>query len=558
MAGSIVNPKRPRYQSNERFDTSDADAQSRAPREQAKASMRAAHSTPRATAGSPSTIGLICTGFELTLNPTGSTDGKVRVGTNVGVAVDSDGGLLIKPQGVTLDLAIPVGTYQIYAYYSEVTTDNARRRFLSVTSPFVETSGAMDTAYQGQVSLVALPGVAGSVVPEAVVNGVTTALCCIGIATNGGTGTITMTGYNATTAPNGTDIVNRLTVPAAPSVAPTTPFVNGSIKTFTDMMQALAYMIGQAVWKGSAISPPTSANNFQAWTQHSSSIAQLSEYLTAGLFHGASQFDSTLQVAGLLTALAGVAVTGSLTAHDNVTLGDTGADGLTVNATSVFTGGATFNNVDVTSGSSLHLNGTAALVADGNVTLGNASGDALTVNATATFLALLTASLGITIPSGQNLTLTNTADLKHGARVITLHASSFRPGSLSTTLKMEGSGGIPGTAWSGWGVQPNNTIVSPIPLRVGDRILSYKWFFFKASNASAMSISISTFAGSAPRGAAPGGTDTEATVGTGTTQNRTLSSINYTLIAGEQINMQVTAQVSGQEFYSVEITYDHP
>jgi len=266
MAGSIVNPKRPRYQVNERFDTVDADAQSRAPREQSKAVMRAFSSAPRNTSGNPSTIGMIITGFELTLNPINGTDGKVRVGSGVGVALDADGGVIIKPQGVTFDVTIPTGTFQLYAYYTEDAVDNAKRRFISVTSPFVESTIAINTSFQGSCLVTAISGNAASVVPEAVVNGATTPLCCIGIVTNSGTGAITCVGYDSVNAPNGTDIAGRLSVPELTSSPPLTPFVNGSIRSVTEMLKHLAYTVGQLAWKGSNQTPPTFANNRGAYS----------------------------------------------------------------------------------------------------------------------------------------------------------------------------------------------------------------------------------------------------------------------------------------------------
>lgn len=266
MAGSIVNPKRPRYQVNERFDTVDADAQSRAPREQSKAVMRAFSSAPRNTAGSPSAIGMIVAGFELILNPINGTDGKVRVGSGVGVAVDADGGVIIKPQGVAFDITIPTGTFQLYAYYAEDAVDNAKRRFISITSPFVESTVSINTSFQGSCLVTAISGNAASVVPEAVVNGVTTPLCCIGIVTNGGTGAITCVGYDPVSAPNGTDIVGRLSASEPTSSPPLTPFVNGSIHSVTEMLKHLAYVAGQLAWKGSSFLTPSAANNYGAYS----------------------------------------------------------------------------------------------------------------------------------------------------------------------------------------------------------------------------------------------------------------------------------------------------
>src|SRR5882724_1370793 len=134
-AGDVLNAKRVRTQSNERLDTVDADALSREPREHLDAFSRAIEAAPR-NVGASTPTGLIFQGFGLTLNPTGPTDGKVRVQSPLGVAYDSDGRLLIKENGVQSDLVVPSGNSQVYAYFFESASDTTVRRFIPVTSPF--------------------------------------------------------------------------------------------------------------------------------------------------------------------------------------------------------------------------------------------------------------------------------------------------------------------------------------------------------------------------------------------------------------------------------------
>jgi hypothetical protein len=264
MAGDITQPKRPRYESNERFDTVDANAASVAARLQLDAATKSLLSTPRNTVATPT--GLIVTGFSLTPNPTAGNDGLVRINIETGVALDSNGRTIIKPNGSTIDVTIPIGTFQIYVYYVEVSTDNAKRRFLPAAPPFVEFTQAIDTAFQGGVNVFLRVGGIGLAVAEDVVNGATTSLCLIGVATNAGAGAITITGHNPVTAPNGTDITNRLSTVLAPAVVPTTNTRNGSMQTLHDLITAALYTVGQTAWLGSDFLVPSAANNFGAYS----------------------------------------------------------------------------------------------------------------------------------------------------------------------------------------------------------------------------------------------------------------------------------------------------
>ena len=260
--GAILPPSRPRFQSNERLDTVDAQALSDAELLFLDAYSRAVTATPAATGGT-SPVGLIVQGFGLTLNPTGPNDNRVRVQSPAGVCFDSNGRMIIKQSGVTTDIVLSAGSNQVYAYYIEDQTDVATRRFISVTSPYTESSEAIATTLTADVGYYVQSGNQTSIIASAVVNGVTTALCFLGIANNTG-GTITMPGYNSVTAPNGMYATNRLVAAAVPSLPPTTNAMNGSLATITDMLQTLAYFIGQLAWAGSAKLTPAPANKIEA------------------------------------------------------------------------------------------------------------------------------------------------------------------------------------------------------------------------------------------------------------------------------------------------------
>jgi hypothetical protein len=270
--GDVNNPKRVRLQANERLDTADTDPLSVAAREHLDAYARAVEAQPR-NVGSSTPTGLIFQGFGLTLNPTGPTDGKVRVGSSVGVAFDANGRMLIKEAGTTVDITLASGNSQVYAYYLETSSDTAVRRSISVSSPYTESGQAQSTKISGGVGFWVRAGDQTSIVASDVVNGATTALCFLGVANNSG-GTVTMTGYNSTTAPNGAFATNRITSVASPSSVPTVPTNGGSIVTMHGLTNAALYMIGQALWKGSVVFTPAAGNNFGAFTTPATGVVE--------------------------------------------------------------------------------------------------------------------------------------------------------------------------------------------------------------------------------------------------------------------------------------------
>lgn len=296
-AGDVLNPKRPRLQANERLDQVDVDALSSSVRDHLDAYSRAVEAAPR-NVGSTTPTGLVFQGFGMTLNPIAPTDAKVRVQAALGVAFDSNGRLLIKESGVQIDLTLSAGNSQIYAYYVETSVDSAVRRVITVAPPFAEGGQSFPIKIKGAVGFFVRAGDQTSIVASDVVNGATTPLCFLGVANNAA-GAVTMVGYDATTAPNGSFATNRITTVVAPTALPPAPTANGSLATMHGLVNAVAYMVGQALWKGSGVAPPSTANNFQAWTAHpASSVATLSEYLVAGNLVGNHTISGSLAVGG--------------------------------------------------------------------------------------------------------------------------------------------------------------------------------------------------------------------------------------------------------------------
>jgi hypothetical protein len=262
--GDILNPKRVRQQGNERFDTVDADALSLVPREHIDAYARAVEAAPR-NVGSSTPTGLIFQGFGLTLNPTSPSDGKVRVRSPVGVAFDSNGRMLLKEDGVQVDLTVPSGNSQVYAYFNEVSSDASVRRTISVATPFVESGQTMPTKLVGMVSYFVRAGDQTSIVASDVVNGATTPLCFLGVVANAG-GVVTMTGYDSTHAPNGSFVTNRITTVVQPTNLPASNADGGSIGTMHGLANLALWLIGQVFWRGSHNFIPSASNNFGAFT----------------------------------------------------------------------------------------------------------------------------------------------------------------------------------------------------------------------------------------------------------------------------------------------------
>ena len=191
--GDIANPKRLRIIANERFDNVDAEYLSQTAREHQDALNRGVVSTPLA-AGIAAPVGLLLQGGAVTRNPTGGADGLLRVDTDLLVAYDSDGRLLIKPAGVTYSVAI-TGTVQVYLYHTEAASDANQRRFISAASPYTESVATIATKYESAVGVYVRTGFKGGLVASDTVLGETRALFFLGMAHNPGTGAVWFDGW---------------------------------------------------------------------------------------------------------------------------------------------------------------------------------------------------------------------------------------------------------------------------------------------------------------------------------------------------------------------------
>jgi len=264
-AGDVTNPKRVRVSANQRVDAVDVDALSTELLEHNDAQARAELFTPL-NVGGTSPTGMILTGYSLTLNPTGGSDGKVRINPALGVAVDADGRLIVKENGTQIDVSIPSGTNQLYIYWNETAVDAATRRFISVTSPFSESPKTTNTRFQSTFGTWVRSGNATTIVATDNVNGQTKALVCIGIVTNTA-GVISVTGYDTTLAPNGTTITNRLSTITQPTTVPANNSTSGTFQTLHDLVKSLGYLLGRAIYNSSTFLTPSAANNFGAYSQ---------------------------------------------------------------------------------------------------------------------------------------------------------------------------------------------------------------------------------------------------------------------------------------------------
>jgi len=324
--GDVVNIKRPRFDANERLDQPDAEALSQAPRLHDDALTREVLVTPKATAGAP--VGIIFTGGSVTANPSGPSDGLLRLNTELFVALDANGRALVKPAGTTMQVAIAGGgSQQVYAYYTEDQSDNALRRFVAPASPYAESAAAMNTRFAANIGLYTRAGNAASIVTEAVIGGQTVPLVFLCLASNAA-GVVT---------PDLTSTTNRMSsITAAPSL-PAGPTANGDMKTLHDMIKALAYMVGQVVWKNSANLAPGSSNNYGAWSAPPTGLDALND--AVGLLGGDNMFGTGVH--GSATMDGGTGVTGcSLSTGNYTMLGDLSFQDLTINTTvTLFTNG---------------------------------------------------------------------------------------------------------------------------------------------------------------------------------------------------------------------------
>lgn len=252
---------RPRGESNERWDLVDFNAMSVTSQAFLESAIRALLSSPRATAGSP--VGERWSG-SITVNPTSSSDNLIRIDSVPFVGLDANGGLVLKPNGVTLATAVPSGgsSQQVYLYMADVAMNTQLRRKLPATTPFTEFSAAINVAFQQQANIYIRAGGAGSVIPSDAISNVTTPLLFLGIATNTA-GIVTFT-----PAANMLETVTQPTSVPATSTGTTAAGTTqtGGQATLRELTNATLYGLGQASWKGSDFLTPSASNNFGAYT----------------------------------------------------------------------------------------------------------------------------------------------------------------------------------------------------------------------------------------------------------------------------------------------------
>lgn len=248
-AGDTTNPEQVRFESNERVDRVDVATLAQQERTFFDSATRAALFSSRATAGGP--VGLVATGGTLVANPTGPSDGKVRIPSDLLVIFDADGRWVCKPAGTVIDVAIPAGgaQYQIYVYYVQIPGKTAQRRAIPASPPYTEFTALINTANRDSLSVYVRAGSLASAVPSDVVNGVTTNLCLLGTASNT-TGVVSISFQTA----------NRLSTIAPPATLPTSSTDSGSLKTLHDLESAVAYGLARLKFNEPGVGSGTTAS----------------------------------------------------------------------------------------------------------------------------------------------------------------------------------------------------------------------------------------------------------------------------------------------------------
>lgn len=165
-----------------------------------------------------------------------------------------------------------------------------------------------------------------------------------------------------------------------------------------------------------------------------------------------------------------------------------------------------------------------------------------------TLAGLLTTNAGITVPTGQNITLAGTADLKHGSRTMGLDIAAGRAiGSSNvdyqgTAVTWSGNGtwdiGIQlpaGTRITGCTVYYSRDSGGTLTFRIGERSTNGSTSFVVSKNVAA--------------GAGAGNTALET--------SPTSGSLPYTLLTAKSYYFSATAG-NLDDVTSIEITYDRP
>lgn len=307
--GDINTTKRPRYESQERFDATDAQAESdlRVLREQGLTKGLLGGVPQVFVPGNGDTIGTVLRGG--TVTPTAPN--TVGIDITPFAAVDADGFLLLKPQELVIgslvtQISVPLGVSTVYAYSTDAPTDQAIRAFIANTSPFAESTRTIETRFSSNVVLFAVAG--NATVRDIVVSGVTRPLVALALVNNSA-GTVTVTQQFSTMS----------AVPAIQLAQPTNftvmPFGVTGATTYSYVIVAKAR--NGTVLRASVVATTAAGNaalsvsnyNFLSWDL----IARATQYDIYRTVGGATQ--------GLIGTLTGYPPSGTLG------FGDTGLVG---------------------------------------------------------------------------------------------------------------------------------------------------------------------------------------------------------------------------------------
>jgi len=191
MAGSQNESKRARYENNERFDATDAQAEGdlRVLREQALVKgLIGGISVAGFSSGQGDSIGTVLQSDAIT-SPGAN---QIQLGGGLFVGIDADGLMLVKSTatGALTYSSVPAGQSTLYAYGLDTPSDSAQRFFSPASAPFTEFALGINTRYTLQVGLIAVAG--NATISEMPIGGVTHALVALALLGNAA-GTVTVT-----------------------------------------------------------------------------------------------------------------------------------------------------------------------------------------------------------------------------------------------------------------------------------------------------------------------------------------------------------------------------
>lgn len=181
--------------------------------------------------------------------------------------------------------------------------------------------------------------------------------------------------------------------------------------------------------------------------------------------------------------------------------------------------------------------------------------DNWTLPAVVTATGLINALAGLTAGANQHVTVSGTGDYKHGAREFGVSAMAFQSPNfnLGADISMDGAA----DTWNfGAATVGAVALAADLKLRVGDRITSIAWVFNKGSNASALGMSLTSVRGTT---LTKNVRDNLSDVTSGaSTVSVTRSGINYTIVSGDTMRLEVIPGNAAHKFSHCSVFYDHP